>query len=128
MQRYRLRVQFPAVLEIESACHDVPGPGVKRGLGDRLPAAVAQVRHRLPRCVPQVVRAALFAPSRVSRRCRRRQRRLVCMLRWPRRCQRGCARRRRRCGDTVPATTWFPPLPKLQQRRSKKKQAYRRMF
>jgi hypothetical protein len=42
----------------------------------------------------------------------------------------GCARRRRRrrCGDAVPATTWFPSLPKLQQRRSKKKQAYRLMF
>ena len=42
----------------------------------------------------------------------------------------GCARRRRRrrCGDAIPATTWFPPLPKLQQRRSKKKQAYRLMF
>ena len=51
-----------------------------------LPAAVAQVRHRLPRRVPQVVRAALFALSRVSRRRRRRQRRLVRMLRWPRRC------------------------------------------
>jgi hypothetical protein len=89
MQRYRLRVQFLAVLEIESACHDVPGPSVERGLGDRLPAAVAQVRHRLPRRVPQVVRAALFASSRVSRRRRRRQRRLVRMLRWPRRCQRG---------------------------------------
>lgn len=40
----------------------------------------------------------------------------------------GQGRRRRRAGTTPAAKTWFPPLPKHQYRRTKKKQGYRRMF
>ncbi|CAD6262524.1 unnamed protein product [Miscanthus lutarioriparius] len=37
-------------------------------------------------------------------------------------------RARHQRGDTVTAATWFPPLAKRQHRRSKKRQAFRRMF